>query len=169
MFSASPGIVYPALLKLPLSEQKQIADLSVQNNPNELRITFAGTGMIDVEAFRASFSQLPKTSMIQFDFYDIPANYYELFEVLDPRLTRDSEVGVQILLPDLPLGFSVDAFFLHIKKWISEHPDDLVIKSFSFSILHAPGVQFVLNNPESILGDFPVMSISADPIVIDTR
>lgn len=55
MFSASPGIVYPALLKLPLSEQKKIADLSVKNNPKELRITFAGTGVIDVEAFRASF------------------------------------------------------------------------------------------------------------------
>lgn len=73
------------------------------------------------------------------------------------------------MLPDLPLGFSVDAFFLHIKKWISRHPGDLMIKSFSFSILNAPGVQFVLNNPESVLGDFSAVSIFADPIAIDTR
>ena len=132
-------------------------------------IQFASTGTIDVKAFQESFKQLPKTPVIRLEFYSIPANYYELFEAMDERLTRDSEIGIRIWLPDLPIGFSVDAFFLHVKKWINRHPNHLVIKDFSFSILNAPGMQFILKNPASVLGDFPAKRVSADPVVIDTR
>ena len=132
-------------------------------------IQFASTGTIDVKAFQESFKQLPKTPVIRLEFYSIPANYYELFEAMDERLTRDSEIGIRIWLPDLPIGFSVDAFFLHVKKWINRHPNHLVIKNFWFSILNTPGMQFVLEHPASVLGDFPAKRVSADPVVIDTR
>lgn len=132
-------------------------------------IQFASTGIIDAKAFQESFRQLPKVSIIQLEFYNIPANYYELFDAMDERLTQDSEIEIRIWLPDIPFGFSVDAFFLHVKKWINRHPNHLVIKDFSFSILNAPGMQFVLEHPASVLGDFPAKRVSADPVVIDTR
>ena len=55
-------------------------------------VQFASTGTIDAKAFQESFKQLPKASIIQLEFYNIPANYYELFDVMDERLTKDSEI-----------------------------------------------------------------------------
>ncbi|MCB9805507.1 hypothetical protein H6769_08030 [Candidatus Peribacteria bacterium] len=132
-------------------------------------IQFVNTGAINVTAFKTSFQQLPKTPIINLEFYTIPANYYELFDVMDEKLTKDSEISILIWMPDLPYGFSVDSFLLHTKAWINRHPNHLIIKDFSFSILNAPGMQFILKNPSFVLGDFPAKRVSADPVVIDTR
>lgn len=164
------GIVYPAFLELSLVEQFKFLEPLKKSNPKEIVIQFVNTGAINVTAFKASFQQLPKTPIINLEFYTIPANYYELFDVMDERLTKDSEISILIWIPDLPYGFSVDSFLLHAKAWINRHPNNLRIKSFWFSILNAPGMQFVLkNNPSIIFEDFPAKSVSIHPMGIDTR
>jgi hypothetical protein len=124
------GIVYPALLNLSLAEQSKFFEPIKKSNSKELVIQFVNTGAINITAFKASFQQLPKTPIINLEFYTIPANYYELFDVMDERLTKDSEISILIWIPDLPYGFSVDSFLLHAKAWINRHPNNLRIKSF---------------------------------------
>jgi hypothetical protein len=163
------SIVYPALLNLSLAEQSKFFEPIKKSNPKEIVIQFVNTGAINVTAFKTSFRQLPKTPVIKLEFYTIPANYYELFDVMDERLTKDSEISILIWIPDLPYGFSVDSFLLHAKAWINRHPNNLRIKSFWFSMLNAPGMQFILKNPSFVLGDFPAKSVSIHPMGIDTR
>lgn len=164
------GIVYPAFLELSLVEQFKFLEPLKKSNSKEIVIQFVNTGAINVTAFKTSFQQLPKTPIINLEFYTIPANYYKLFDVMDERLTKDSEISILIWIPDLPYGFSVDSFLLHAKAWINRHPNNLRIKSFWFSILNAPGMQFVLkNNPSIIFEDFPAKSVSIHPMGIDTR
>lgn len=162
-------IYLPTFFEQSIAEQDQFSEKLRKFNTYTLTFNIFSYTQFKKDKIRRLYNSIqPQFSSVNFRFFDIPVNYYELFSEFWFNLTG-KDLTIEFYGKMFPDGFMMDSVIANIKAMLKHSLSDSdKLNSISFNHEEAGNIYFVLTPLGSeTLQQLPTKSLYANRILID--